>query len=90
MRKHALLWGSVGMPSPPSKILHIFSIQKALSFYSASSFFRTRVDSFACGANLKLRQANAIGHKQKLLGHVPRCAGLGYATVFVCAYREYS
>ena len=55
------------------KIIHISSIQEVLLLLF-SLFFRSRVDSFARGTNLKLRQANAR-HKQKLLGHVPGCAG---------------
>ena len=40
------------------KIVHISSIQEALLLLF-SLFFRSRVDSFARGTNLKLRQANA-------------------------------
>ena len=59
-----------------AKIIHIFSIQKALSVYSASSF-RSRVDSFVHGTNLKLRQAN--GRAQ---------AKVGRARAQVCRCRE--
>ena len=52
------------------RIVHISSIQEVLSLLF-SLFLQLHADSFARGANLKLWQANAIGHKQKLLG----CAG---------------
>ena len=71
MRKHAILGGvgactskiaSAGFSGQVSvvKIIHISSIQEALSllFSSQESLFRSRVDSFVRGANLKLRQAN--------------------------------
>jgi len=81
MRKHALLGGSGGMPLRKipefrtseiasagfsgqvhvAKIMHISSIQEALSLL------------FACGTNNYDKWM--LGHKQKLLGHVPGCAG---------------
>ena len=55
---------------------HISSIQKPSRCYSTSSFFRSRADSFACGANLKLRQANARAQAKVARAHARVCRGL--------------
>ena len=58
-----------------AKIIHISSIQEALSL-SASSFFQSRTDSFAHGTNLKLRQANARAQAIVARAHARVCRGL--------------
>ena len=42
-----------------AKIIHISTIQEALSLLFSLFFLRSHADVFARGANLKLRQANA-------------------------------
>ena len=59
-----------------AKIIPIFSIQKALLFYSPSSLFRSPVDSSAHGANLKLRQANARAQAKVARARARVCRGL--------------
>ena len=62
-----------------AKIIHISSNQEALLLLF-SLFFRSRADSFAHGANLKLRQANARAHaSESCSGTCPGMPGLGYA-----------
>ena len=59
-----------------AKIVHISSIQKPSRCYSTSSFFRSRADSFARGANLKLRQANARAQAKVARARARVCRGL--------------
>ena len=71
---------SAGFPGQVSvaKIIHISSIQEALSlvFSSQESLFRSRADSSACGANLKLQQANARAQAKVAWACAQVCWGL--------------
>ena len=67
-----------------STVIHIFSIQKALSFYSVSFFFQSHVDSFAHGANLKLQQVNARAQAKVARACSQVCWGLWKAVCWVC------
>ena len=61
-----------------AKIIHISSIQEALSllFSSQESLFRSHADSFAHGANLKLQQVNARAQAKVARARAWVCWGL--------------
>ena len=61
-----------------AKIIHISSIQEALSllFSSQESLFRSRADSFTHSTNLKLRQANARAQAKVARARARVCRGL--------------
>ena len=56
------------------------SLELVMCMITSKMKSRSRVNSFACGANLNYDK-RMLGHKQKLLGHVPGVPGLGYASV---------